>query len=140
VRLALVAPARRERRQRRAHRLRFIEYQARVGNIADSDKHRYPLQHFKAFAEAARRYAELTRADPLIHRNVVGAVNGLTDFLRVERKRVPEQVLWDAQRLECLLFSGYDPDFEGDEPPVASRRRQGRTFVAPTSHSNRRTK
>jgi hypothetical protein len=82
-----------------------------------SDKRRYPLQHFKAFAEAARRYAELTRADPLIHRNVVGAVNGLTDFLRVERKRVPEQVLWDAQRLECLLFSGYDPDFEGDEPP-----------------------
>jgi hypothetical protein len=82
-----------------------------------SDKRRYPLQHFKAFAEAARRYAELTRADPLIHRNVVVAVNGLTDFLRVERKRVPEQVLWDAQRLECLLLSGYDPDFEGDEPP-----------------------
>src|ERR1039458_9740532 len=23
----------------------------------------------------------------------------------------------DAQRLECLLFSGYDPYFEGDEPP-----------------------
>ena len=82
-----------------------------------SDKRRYPLQGLKAFVEAARRYAELTRSDTLIHRQVVEAVNGLTDFLEVERKRVPEQVLWDAQRLECLLFSGYDPHFEGDEPP-----------------------
>ena len=82
-----------------------------------SDKRRYPIQRFKAFVEAARRYAELTRADPLIHRKVAGAVNGLTEFLKVERKRVPEQILWDAQRLECLLFSGYDPHFEGDEPP-----------------------
>ena len=45
------------------------------------------------------------------------AVNGLTDFLEVERKRRPDHVLRDAERLECLLFSGYDPYFEGDEPP-----------------------
>jgi hypothetical protein len=82
-----------------------------------SDKRRYPLQSFQAFVEAARRYAELTKSDPLIHRKVVAAVNGLADFLEVERKRVPQQVLWDAERLECLLFSGYDPHFEGDEPP-----------------------
>jgi len=53
----------------------------------------------------------------LIHRKVVVAVNGLTDFLQVERTRVPGQVLRDAGRLECLLFSGYDPHFDGDEPP-----------------------
>jgi hypothetical protein len=23
----------------------------------------------------------------------------------------------EAQRLECLLFIGYDPFFDGDEPP-----------------------
>jgi hypothetical protein len=45
-----------------------------------SDKRRYPLQSVKTFVEAARRYAELTKSDQLIHRNVVGAVNGLTDF------------------------------------------------------------
>ena len=72
---------------------------------------------FKAFVETARRYAELTKSDPLIHRKVVCAVNGLTSFIEMERKRVPGQVLWDAERLECLLFSGYDPHFEGDEPP-----------------------
>jgi hypothetical protein len=82
-----------------------------------SDKRKYPIQQFKAFWAVTKRYAELTRSDPLIHRCVVEAVNGLADFLGVERKRVPEQVLRDAERLECLVFSGYDPYFEGDEPP-----------------------
>ena len=42
---------------------------------------------------------------------------GLSILFEVECKRVPEHVLRDAERLECLLFSGYDPYFEGDEPP-----------------------
>jgi hypothetical protein len=91
---------------------RWVDFQ-----FALSDKRRYPVQAFRAFAETARRYAELAKSDPLIHRKVAGAVNGLTDFLKMERKRVPGQVIWDAERLECLLFSGYDPHFEGDEPP-----------------------
>ena len=82
-----------------------------------SDRRKYPLQAFRDFWEAAWRYAEPVKRDPLIHRSVVSAVNGLTDYLTVERKRVPEKVVWDAQRLESLLFSGYDSDFEGDEPP-----------------------
>jgi len=82
-----------------------------------SNKRKYPIQQFKAFWVATKLYSELTRSDPLIHRSVAGAVHGLADFLEVERKRVPDDVLWDAERLECLLFSGYDPHFEGDEPP-----------------------
>ena len=82
-----------------------------------SDKRKYPLQQFRAFWAVTKRYAELTRSDPLIHRSVAGAVNGLVDFLEAERKCVPGDVLRDAERLECLLFSGYDPHFEGDEPP-----------------------
>jgi hypothetical protein len=87
-----------------------------------SDKRKYPIQQFKAFWAVAKRYAELTRSDHLIHRSLAGAVNGLSDFPEVERKRVPGQVLRDAERLECLLFSGYDPHFEGDEPPRAVKR------------------
>jgi hypothetical protein len=26
-------------------------------------------------------------------------------------------VLFEAERLECLLFLGYDPHLDGDEPP-----------------------
>jgi hypothetical protein len=82
-----------------------------------SDTQKYPLQQFLAFWAVTKRYAELTRSNPLIHSSVAGAVIGLLDFLEAERKGVPGDVLRDAERLECLLFGGYDPHFEGDEPP-----------------------
>ena len=85
--------------------------------MALSDKRRYPLERFRAFWQAGNRYAEMTKGDALIHRKVVEAINGLTDFLSVERKQVPGDVLYDAQRLESMLFAGYDCHFEGDEPP-----------------------
>jgi hypothetical protein len=75
------------------------------------------VQEFKAFVQAARRYIEITQGQPLIHRSVAGAVNGLREYLAVERKRVPGDVLFEADRLECQLFAGYDPSFDGDEPP-----------------------
>ncbi len=84
-------------------------------NMALSDKRKYPIAQFKAFWEAGRRYAEMTKRDPMIHRVVVESVHGLTDYLMVERKRVPELVIRDAERLECMIFSGYDCYFEGHE-------------------------
>ncbi len=86
-------------------------------HIALSDKRRYPIDAFKAFWDSGRRYAELTKNDTLLHRNVVSEINGLREYLQIERKRVPGSVLADADRLESMLFSGYDPYFEGDEPP-----------------------
>jgi hypothetical protein len=44
-------------------------------------------------------------------------LNGLTQSLELERKRVPGEILYEADRLESLFFAGYDPHFEGDEPP-----------------------
>ncbi len=86
-------------------------------DLALSDKRKYPLQEFMVFVQAARRYIEITQDQPLIHRSVARAVNGLREYLAVERKRVPGDVLFEADRLECQLFSGHDPSFEGDEPP-----------------------
>jgi hypothetical protein len=80
-------------------------------------KRGYPLQDFLSFTDAARRYIEATRHDQLVRRDVATAMNGLTEYLRLERKRVPGRVLSEADRLECLLFGGFDPHFEGDEPP-----------------------
>ena len=82
-----------------------------------SEKRRYPIEQFRAFWSAATRYAKLTKSDSLIHKNLAAVVNGLVDFLGAERKRVPGDILRDAERLECLLFSAYDPYFVGDEPP-----------------------
>ncbi len=94
-----------------------VEERAIDFRMALSDKRRYPVEAFKAFWDAGKRYAELIRTDPLLHRKVASAINGLREYLEVERKRVPGSVLADADRLESMLFSGYDPHFEGDEPP-----------------------
>jgi hypothetical protein len=82
-----------------------------------TDKRRYPKEKFDAFLRSAWTYAEATRNDRLIHRDAAAIINGLVEQLRLERKRVPGQVLDEADRLECLFFCGYDPRFEGDESP-----------------------
>ena len=76
------------------------------------------MAEFKAFVQSARRYIGITAGEPMIHRSLVQAVNGLREFLQVERKRIPGDILFEADRLECQLFAGYDPSFEGDEPPA----------------------
>jgi hypothetical protein len=91
---------------------RWLDFQAGLSN-----KRRYPVEQFRAFWESGKRYAELTRNDSLLHRKVVVAINGLREFLAVERKRIPGTIIADADRLESLLFCGYDPYFQGDEPP-----------------------
>ena len=85
--------------------------------IALSLKGRYPREKFDAFLRAARQFAEATRADRLVHRDVAAIIHGLGEQLRLERKRAPGPVLYEADRLECLFFAGYDPHLEGDEPP-----------------------
>ncbi len=85
--------------------------------MALSDKRKYPVKEFAAFAEAVRRYIEMTKDDTKIHKSVVNSVNGLRDFIRLERKSIPGDIVFQADRLECLLFAGYDPSFKGDEPP-----------------------
>ncbi len=53
----------------------------------------------------------------MIHKSVPRAVNGSREFLEEEKKRIPGNVLFEADRLECQLVAGYDPTFHGDEPP-----------------------
>ena len=86
-------------------------------DLALSNKRKYPVQEFRAFVQTARRYIAMTKHDPTIHKSVARAVNGLREYLEVERRRIPGDVLFEADRLECLLFVGYDPSFESDEPP-----------------------
>ena len=50
-------------------------------DLALLDKRKYPVQEFKAFVKTARSYIEMTAADPMIHKTVASAVNGLREFL-----------------------------------------------------------
>ena len=80
-------------------------------------KGRFPDSHFRAFFEAVARYVEATKDAKKIHRSVASAVSGLTDILKVQSSHAPGWAISDADRLECMLFLGYDPQFEGHEPP-----------------------
>jgi len=63
---------------------RWLDFQEGLSN-----KRKYPIQQFRAFWQVGVRYSELVKHDRLLHRTVVRAVNGLLDFLSVERKGFP---------------------------------------------------
>lgn len=81
------------------------------------DKRRYPREAFKRLFDSVLAYAEATANDDMIHRSVVQSVNGRRAYLELERKRMPDNILYDTDRLETILFAAYDPYFSGDEPP-----------------------
>ena len=54
------------------------------------------------------------RAVPLPLRSAAHSISDLNIGLR---KGTPDAVVLEADRLESLFFDGYDPYFEGDEPP-----------------------
>ena len=85
--------------------------------LALLQKGKYPKREFHVFFDAVIEYNNAIKGDKLIHRSIAGIVSGLVETLEMERKRVPEAILMDADRLECIIFGGYDPYFEGDEPP-----------------------
>ena len=85
--------------------------QARAG------KRRWPKTEFQVFFDAVLAYTQSTAGDEMIHRSVAASVSGLREELEVTCKQVPGDALSKADRLETMLFGGYDPYFEGDEPP-----------------------
>lgn len=78
---------------------------------------RYPHPQFQVFFDAVVAYAKEADEDGMIHRNIASLVCGLREMLGLERKHVPDEIIGEADRLECILLGGYDPWFEGDEPP-----------------------
>jgi hypothetical protein len=65
-----------------------------------------------------------------VRRDVAVALKGLAACLEVMRKGVPDAVVLEAHRLESLFFDGYDPYFEGDEPPgFVERTKQSVSLV-----------
>ena len=73
----------------------------------------FPLKEFDRLWEAAAAIGDRE----LIHRAVASEISGLREYLELEIFRTPGEILARADRMECILFTGHDPYFEGDEPP-----------------------
>ena len=63
------------------------------------------------------QYAELTRSGEIVRRDMAAAGHELTTIYGWASMAPEDDVIAEIVRLECLVFSGYDPYFDGDEPP-----------------------
>lgn len=86
-------------------------------DMARSEQRRFPREAFREFFVAVMAYAKATAQDELIDRRVASCLNGLREKLELTSRRTPHRALYDADRLETIFFAGYDPYFEGFEPP-----------------------
>jgi hypothetical protein len=77
----------------------------------------YPLKELKLLLETASSYSETMKDSEFIHKSIASTFQSFRESLEIERKRVPGDALFLADRIETIIFSGYDPYFEGDEPP-----------------------
>jgi hypothetical protein len=86
-------------------------------DIALQDKGRRPRREWEQLVVALTAYVNATARDKMIHRAVAAAVSGLREYIELQGRQAMGDAVFDADRLETMLFAGYDPSFEGDEPP-----------------------
>ena len=86
-------------------------------DLALSDKRKYPVTEFNAFVRSARNYIKITAGDAMVHKSVVQAVNGLRSSCKWNESGSPEIFCSKRTDLNLSFFAGYDPSFDGDEPP-----------------------
>lgn len=83
-----------------------------------SKRHRkYPRDEFELLFESVKEYSDCVGEGDLIHRNVAKEISGLREYLEIPSFRTPGEILAKADRMEVILFSSHDPDFDGFEPP-----------------------
>ncbi|MFH1942812.1 MAG: UPF0158 family protein [bacterium] len=76
----------------------------------------YPLKAFEELWLALNRYATALGDSRSLNRDVAREISGLKEYLELESFHTPGEVLAKADRMEMILFAGYDPYFEGNEP------------------------
>ena len=76
----------------------------------------YPLRAFEELWLALNQYAAALGNSRSLNRDVAWKINGLREYLELDSFHTPGEVLAKADRMEMILFAGYDPYFEGHEP------------------------
>lgn len=97
---------------------RFMECRAELDTqLHNTRRRRFPIELFDQLWQAVLDYTAAMQDQDWLHKTVAGECNGFREYLQLQEFKTPEEVLQRAERIECLVFSGYDPYFEGDEPP-----------------------
>jgi hypothetical protein len=78
----------------------------------------YPLKAFEELWLALNQYAAALGDSRSLNRDVAREISGLREYLELESFRTPGEVLAKADRMEMILFAGYDPYFKGNEPDM----------------------
>lgn len=76
----------------------------------------YPLKAFEELWLALNQYAAALGNSRSLNRDVAWKINGLREYLELDSFHTPGEVLAKADRMEMILFAGYDPYFERHEP------------------------
>jgi hypothetical protein len=88
-----------------------------IFQIALTKRGPYPMKELRLLFESVIVYSKAIEDSEFIHKSIAGTFRNFTETLEIERKRVPGDAIALGDRLETILFDGYDPYFDGDEPP-----------------------
>lgn len=81
------------------------EFDARL----HESRKRFPDEEFGRLWEAVQAYCTEMKGLDWLHRDVAREISGLREYLALEELGTPGEVLALADRMECILFSDYDP-------------------------------
>lgn len=97
---------------------RLLSAHAEFDTRLHESRRRFPENEFSRLWRTFQEYCAGMKGLDWLHRDVAREISGLREYLELEEFRTPGKILAMADRMECILFSDYDPYFDGDEPPA----------------------
>lgn len=95
----------------------IVSTHSQITLLLEQDKRRAPKAEFAKLFRLVQRYRDQMDGATMIHRSVASAISGFREYLMLYERRLPDGWLAEADRMETMVFSGYDSHFEGFEPP-----------------------
>lgn len=91
----------------------YAEFDARLGKRG----RRFPVAEFERLWRAVLEYSAAMKSLKWLHRDVAREFSGFREYLELESFKTPSDAVRRADQMECILFAGYDPYLDDDEPP-----------------------
>jgi hypothetical protein len=98
---------------------RVLEARAELDSRLHESGRRFPVAAIEMLWRAVLDYSAAMKGLKWLHRDVVRELSGFREYLELATFKTPPDVLQTADRMECILFAGYDPYPEDDERPYS---------------------